>query len=591
MELKLSKAQLAVLKPDVRLVEACPGAGKTRAIVARYSAGAKSSERAFALLSFTNVAVDEALRRCANIPQATQPPNFIGTFDRFIHRFVVTPMVVRKNGKPPRYVDTWSDLPSGFDTMVRHGQVNGSGLTLAYFHADAQGDVHYPSDPPAADRVYVNQMATAGRSPSELVGLAKKRIEQLLAAGIYDSEQSRLVARSILRDPSMKWLHDRLAARFEEVIIDEFQDCSAIEHEILHSLEALGIRVVVVADPDQAIYEFRQAAPSSYVEYRGKLQGTQIVHLDENWRSSPAICGLVSSLRSISARPVLSRRDDAESPHADVVYVAVGGPDYARGQFERLATDLGIPADERLVLAATRAAASALSGQFPGMADGKTLSSKIIRHVATLRYSPDATQRRDAIAAMESILLGTIKFTGDLKHAPRKEQLEAAGIDQAQLRVMVVQLVEASESWSSEDTATASIRLTVGELLSGVKLDRTSPNQRFKSANTADWKAWTRAAKATPISTVLAGAHIHSVKGAERDAVLLDIEDDAKGTRDHILELWGSGQTHEARRVLYVGASRARRLLVLAVAPKHHAALQQILTDAEVLVEYLVEDS
>lgn len=329
MELKLSKAQLAVLKPDVRLVEACPGAGKTRAIVARYSAGAKSSERAFALLSFTNVAVDEALRRCANIPQATQPPNFIGTFDRFIHRFVVTPMVVRKNGKPPRYVDTWSDLPSGFDTMVRHGQVNGSGLTLAYFHADAQGDVHYPSDPPAADRVYVNQMATAGRSPSELVGLAKKRIEQLLAAGIYDSEQSRLVARSILRDPSMKWLHDRLAARFEEVIIDEFQDCSAIEHEILHSLEALGIRVVVVADPDQAIYEFRQAAPSSYVEYRGKLQGTQIVHLDENWRSSPAICGLVSSLRSISARPVLSRRDDAESPHADVVYVAVGGPDYA----------------------------------------------------------------------------------------------------------------------------------------------------------------------------------------------------------------------------------------------------------------------
>jgi superfamily I DNA/RNA helicase len=592
MKTGLSDAQQAVLSESTRLVEACPGAGKTRAIVARFAQQALTGHRATALLSFTNVAVDEAVTRCAHIPHATQPPNFVGTFDRFLHRFIVTPVLVRARGKPPRYVDTWSDLPSGYTTVVRHRDVNGNGLSLTNFRVDVDAQLHYPEEPPQADRAYVYQLQKAGHQPADLADYAATLMKRLLDAGIYDCDLARLKSLMILRDAAdCGWLHQRLATRFTEIIVDEFQDCSAIEHEILHQLQALGIRIVVVADPDQAIYEFRHAAPRSYVEYRDRLTAEQIVHLDENWRSSPAICTLLSSLRSISTRPIVSRRDDATVPHANVVYVVAGSAAYARTEFRRLADELAIPATERLVLASTRAAAIALSGRPSGGGDATKLSSQLIRQVASIRFSPDATQRKQAISAIETILLGTIQFPEELKKAPRSDQLDAARIDQSQLRLMVARLVEASQSWTDANTAVVSMRQTVDRLLSASALDHTAVARRFKTASAADWTAWQRLESATKQSTDLAAAHIHAVKGAEFDAVLLDIEEQPKGTRPHVLELWRSQETSEARRVLYVGGSRARRLLVLAVPLKHLDALRDVLQDLEAHVAFLVENA
>jgi hypothetical protein len=55
--------------------------------------------------------------------------------------------------------------------------------------------------------------------------------------------------------------------------------------------------------------------------------------------------------------------------------------------------------------------------------------------------------------------LGTIKFPEELKKASRSDQLDAAGIDQSQLRLMVARLVEASQSWTDATAAVASTSL------------------------------------------------------------------------------------------------------------------------------------
>jgi superfamily I DNA/RNA helicase len=587
MKTPLSDSQAAVLGGAVQLVEACPGAGKTRAIVARFNQLATSTQRAVALVSFTNAAVDEAIKRCAATPRAIQAPNFIGTFDRFIRRFVVTPVVQREAGRSPRYLDSWADLPDSFDTSIRHSEVAGKGLSLRNFHVGVDGTVSYPSETPQEDKAYAAQLAKAGYSSAALLDYAGQRIKQLTSSGFYDCEQSRLKALDILSNPVMVWLHKRLAQRFDELIVDEFQDCSSIEHEILGRLESFGTRVVVVGDPDQAIYEFRQAAPSSYTAYRDRIPSDRIVYLDENWRSSPAICHLTSSLRSISQRPIVSRRDPTQLPHADVVYVVVGTAKHARDEFDRIATTLDIPAGERLVLASTRKAVIELAGQPPGAGVGKTQTSKIIRSVATLRFSRIANDRKDAITVVEAVLLGTIKFAPELQRASRQEQLDAAGLEQAELRMMVARLVEVSSSWSDANSATSSIRMAVAALLANVNLGFTPTGQRFRKADSADWKAFVKVEKAVDDSLELTGTHIHSFKGAECDAVLLDIEDEAKGTRPHVIDLWASDTTHEARRVLYVGASRARRLLMLAVAPSNVDALRAVLSASGVQVQYL----
>jgi hypothetical protein len=94
-----------------RFVEACPGSGKTRAIVARYERlASRRQRRGVALLSFTNAAVDEVTVRCSD-PSILGSPNFVGTFDSFINRFVTGPYVAKATGVYPRFIDSWASIP------------------------------------------------------------------------------------------------------------------------------------------------------------------------------------------------------------------------------------------------------------------------------------------------------------------------------------------------------------------------------------------------------------------------------------------------------------------------------------------------
>jgi DNA helicase II / ATP-dependent DNA helicase PcrA len=335
-----------------------------------------------------------------------------------------------------------------------------------------------------------------------------------------------------------------------------------------------------------------QASPSAYSNYYNGLETTQIVNLDENHRSSPAICSLLSSLRSISPRPITSKRaQDEDAPHADVVYAVVGAHDFARAQFEQLANSLGITTKERLmlILASTRAAASALSGRPAVSSDATKKSSKIVRSVAVLRHSTDASSRKAAISVIEGVILGSIKFSDDIGKSSREEKLKAAGIEQSELRVIVSRLVDSSTSWTTADEAVSSIRAVLDDTLARIPLEHTPVAVRFKTLDAADWLFWQQAMTTSGENVAVSAAHIHSVKGSERDAVLLEIESEPKGSRPHVIDLWKSRDTSESRRVLYVGASRARRLLALAVPPKHLDSLREVLDASDIPVEYIIE--
>ena len=111
----LTDQQTAVVEAQgILFVEACPGAGKTRALVARLLKRTEEEPRkGIALISFTNAAIDEVNRRCADRPEALIVPNFVGTFDSFINRFITRPLYVRQFWRTPRFIDSWSSLGIG----------------------------------------------------------------------------------------------------------------------------------------------------------------------------------------------------------------------------------------------------------------------------------------------------------------------------------------------------------------------------------------------------------------------------------------------------------------------------------------------
>ncbi|MBK7622998.1 MAG: ATP-dependent helicase [Kineosporiaceae bacterium] len=100
-----------------------------------------------------------------------------------------------------------------------------------------------------------------------------------------------------------------LAARFAEIIVDGAQDCGPEELAILTVLRDAGVDIVMVGDLDQAIYEFRRSQPDQVRAFASQLPPGQ--RLDGNYRSTPAICGVVASLRSgdTTDEPVGKHRD------------------------------------------------------------------------------------------------------------------------------------------------------------------------------------------------------------------------------------------------------------------------------------------
>ena len=95
-------------------VHACPGAGKTRTIIARLAriAATLPPRRGVAVLSFTNSAVDEFRERCqaAGLDSLLKHPSFMGTLDAFVRHFVVLPSCAATSPTRPIILDSWDTL-------------------------------------------------------------------------------------------------------------------------------------------------------------------------------------------------------------------------------------------------------------------------------------------------------------------------------------------------------------------------------------------------------------------------------------------------------------------------------------------------
>jgi ATP-dependent exoDNAse (exonuclease V) beta subunit len=85
---------------------------------------------------------------------------------------------------------------------------------------------------------------------------AYARVQARLAGRRLGPTEIERRAIDLLNVPAAR---DRIARRFEHVIIDEYQDVNPVQGSFFSALEALGVEVTVVGDPKQSIYAFRHA--------------------------------------------------------------------------------------------------------------------------------------------------------------------------------------------------------------------------------------------------------------------------------------------------------------------------------------------
>ncbi len=140
------------------------------------------------------------------------------------------------------------------------------------------------------------------------MGLLAQALEPLLtqaseffhSQGAYSFDDLETFALQVLRTSPIA--RDRVRNEIKHILVDEFQDTSAIQWQIINTL--LGDqydKLFIVGDPKQSIYGFRQAEPRLFQEISSLMNfhGGETIELLRNYRTEAS---LLSHLNEMSEK-------------------------------------------------------------------------------------------------------------------------------------------------------------------------------------------------------------------------------------------------------------------------------------------------
>jgi len=265
------------------VVRACPGSGKTYSVAARLAERMTKwslSYQGIAAISFTNVAWQEIERQITthfNIAKPIPYPHFLGTIDSFVNRFIFLPFGHLVMGCAERPVLVGEP----------HGTWSGKGFADSLFtnlSYDINGDIY-----PINKRIMPPNWET-----NAYIIPTKRRLKN---AGYANQDDANFFAMKVLETyPNVA---KALIQRFPLFMVDEAQDTSEIQMRIIDLLIDNGLEnIMLVGDPDQAIFEWHGAKPQLFIEKYDAWKENSII-LNENRRSSQNICDCTCRLSSL----------------------------------------------------------------------------------------------------------------------------------------------------------------------------------------------------------------------------------------------------------------------------------------------------
>jgi DNA helicase-2/ATP-dependent DNA helicase PcrA len=98
-------------------------------------------------------------------------------------------------------------------------------------------------------------------------------------------------------------LADAVSARFDHILVDEYQDTNVLQARILNLLRPSGQGLTVVGDDAQSIYGFRAADVENILQFPTTFTpAAQVIPLEQNYRSCQPILDLSNALLAESSR-------------------------------------------------------------------------------------------------------------------------------------------------------------------------------------------------------------------------------------------------------------------------------------------------
>ena len=132
----------------------------------------------------------------------------------------------------------------------------------------------------------------------ELGRLFSAYLDRKESRSVLDFDDLLVFFRALLEDAIAG---PQVRARFDHVLVDEYQDTNALQAEIVQRLRPDGTGVTAVGDDAQAIYGFRAATVRNILDFTTTFPDTTVVTLERNYRSSAPILAVANRVAAQAA--------------------------------------------------------------------------------------------------------------------------------------------------------------------------------------------------------------------------------------------------------------------------------------------------
>ncbi|GAB3293622.1 UvrD-helicase domain-containing protein [Epidermidibacterium keratini] len=344
----------AVEHGDAPLVVAAgAGSGKTRVLterVARLLNAGVVPERIL-LLTFTRRAAASMTSRAAALVADPGIAGRIagGTFHAIAHR-VVAEQAHHLGLLDVNVIDP-ADVVDLIDLLRAEHGLDGTDRRLPTSRTIADIYSRAVNTGTSARAVMAQQFPWAREHADEITALLRAYAARKRDRGLLDLDDLLIYWRALLRDEDVG---SRLRARWDWVLVDEYQDVNQIQADIVDGLCPSGRGLTVVGDDAQAIYGFRGADPGHLSAVVDRFDDCTVVPLERNFRSVQPILDLANEIRpgTMPLRLVAHRTETAGRPS---LVSCANADEEARSVADRvLAAHIeGVPLREQAVLMRT----------------------------------------------------------------------------------------------------------------------------------------------------------------------------------------------------------------------------------------------
>lgn len=539
------------------VVRACPGSGKTYCVgarLARLIIEWRKEYEGIAAVSFTNVAWKEIEKKYSEefqVGDRISFPHFLGTIDSFINRFIFLPyghLVLKCKGRP-----TLVGEPHGIWSGGRYERDPNQYFDVCSF--DINGELFPTGNPQSFHFSWKNNKD--GSVNGNVLNLLSAK-KSMLEKGYANQSDANYFAMKILE--AFPNIAKAIVLRFPYLIVDEAQDTSAIQMRIIDLLIENGLnQVMLVGDPDQAIFEWNDARPDLLNKKFNAWKNSVV--LNESRRSSQLICNFTFNVSSLEEPSTAVSEEVKDFAYQPKVIIYDNNLPQLVTEFITECEQNGIVANEESIAVIFRSGGvfNEITGQAPIIESPWMKQDNYSKDFAKGKFLYDIGDFKGGFKAIEKAILKQVGNLSFCSEETIEEMIKKIGFIKFKSQVFqfINSLPKTDTTLGNWITATNKT-FTENKIKFQLSINNTGANYTFN-------QLFLNESEKIVDRNYRLGT-VHSVKGETFDATLLILKTKGIGKAyKTILRENISISDSEELRIAYVGMTRPRKILVIAV--------------------------